>query len=65
MCAAPRCRPCFLRGDRHAFFERLGVVGANLRTDAVFQRRDDLAARRVVLGVGAEHEGNIERRRTG
>ena len=34
---------------------------ANLGADAVFERRDDLAARRVVLGIRAEDEGDIER----
>ena len=34
---------------------------ADLRADAVLQRRDDLAARRVVLGVGAEHQQHVER----
>ncbi len=34
---------------------------ANLRADAVFQRSDNLAARRVVLGIRAEDQRNIER----
>src|SRR5215472_6457777 len=33
----------------------------NLRTDAVFQRCDDLAARGVVLGIRAEDERNVQR----
>ena len=36
-------------------------MGANLRADAVFERRDDFAARRVVLGVGAEDQRHVER----
>ena len=31
------------------------------RADAVFERGDDLAARRVVLGIGGEDDGDIER----
>ena len=58
-------RPGFLRGDGDAFFERLRIVGANLRADAVFERSDDLAARRVVLGIGAEDQGDIEREADG
>ncbi len=38
-----------------------GVVGADLRADAVLERRDDLAARRVVLRIGAEDQHDIER----
>ena len=63
--AAARSRPGFLRGDGDAFFERLGIVGANLGADAVLERRDDLAARGVVLGVGAEDEGDVEREADG
>ena len=36
-------------------------MGANLRSDPVLERRDDLAARRVVLGVRAEHHHHVER----
>ena len=35
-------------------------MGADLRTDAVFQRRDDLAASRVVFRVRAEDQGHIQ-----
>ena len=58
-------RPGFLGRDGHAFFDRGRIVGANFRSDAVFQRRDDLAARRVVLRVGAEHQRNVERQADG
>ena len=34
---------------------------AHLRPDAILQRRDDLAARRVILGIGAEYQGQVER----
>ena len=36
-------------------------MGTDLRAHAVLQRRDDLAARGVILRVGAEDEGDIER----
>ena len=52
--------PGLLRGDGDAFFERFRIVRANLGADAVFERRDDFAARRVVLGIGAEDQGDIE-----
>ena len=54
-------RPRFLAGDRNAFLDGRRIVRANLRADAVFQRSHDLAARGVVLGVGAEHQHHIER----
>ena len=38
-----------------------GIVRADLRADAVLERRDDLAARRVVLRVGAEDHHDVER----
>ena len=44
-----------------AFFQRRGIMRADLRADAVLQRRDDLAARRVVLRIGAEHQRHVER----
>ncbi len=53
--------PGFLRGDRDAFFHRRRIVGANLRPDTVLQRRNDLAARGVVLRVRTEHNRDIER----
>ena len=53
--------PGFLRGDGDAFFHGCRIVRANLGTDAVFERRDDFAASRVILGIRAEHERQIER----
>ena len=46
-------QPGFLRGDGDSLFDGGGIVGANLAADAVFERRDDFAARGVVLGIGA------------
>ena len=40
---------------------RRRIVGADLGADPVLERRDDLAARRVVLGVGAEDHHHVER----
>ena len=34
---------------------------AHLRADAVLEWRYDLAARRVILRIGAEYEGDVER----
>src|SRR6266852_2455388 len=53
--------PRFLRGDGNSFFDGRRIMRADFRSDAVFERRDDLAARRVVLGVGAEDDGDVER----
>ncbi len=59
--AVSALRPRLLRGNRDALFQRLRIMRANLRADAVLQRRDDLAARRVVLRIGAEHQRHIQR----
>ena len=53
--------PRLLRGDRHRVAAAGGVVRANLGADAVLQRRDDLAARRVVLRVRRERHHHVER----
>ncbi len=52
--------PGFLARDRRAQFHRVGVVGDDLRSDAVLERRDDLAAGRVVLGVGREDQCHVQ-----
>ena len=52
--------PGFLLGDADGFVEGLGVVGADLAADAVFEGRDDFAAGGVVLGVGGEDDGDVE-----
>src|ERR1019366_1493932 len=54
-------RPRFLRGDGNAFFDGRRIVRADLRADAVLQRRNDFAARGVILRVGAEDQGHVER----
>src|SRR5438094_1472848 len=52
---------CLLRSNRNAFVERSRIVRANFRTNAVFQRRNDLPTRGVVLRIGAEYKGNVKR----
>ena len=54
-------QPRFLFGDGDALFQDGGIVRADLAADAILQRRDDLAARRVVFGIGREDEQQIER----
>ena len=53
--------PGFLCSDGHAFIDGRRIMSANFRADAVFQRSDDLAAGRVVLGIGGEHQSDIQR----
>ena len=48
-------------GDVQALLERRRIVRADLAADAVLERRDDLAARGVVLRVGGEHQHQVER----
>ena len=40
---------------------RQRIVRANLAADAILERRDDLAARRVILRIRGEHQHHIER----
>ena len=58
--AAAAIDPRFLAGDLHRHLPVGRVVGPNLGADAILQRRDDLAARRVVLGVGRERHQDVE-----
>src|SRR5580704_505815 len=57
--------PGFLRGDGDAFIDRCRVVGANFRADAVFERGDDFSSSRVVFGICAEDDSNVERKTDG
>ena len=57
--------PGLLRRNGNSFFHRGRIVGTNLRADAVLQRRNDLAARRVIFRIRAEHQGNIQRQADG
>ena len=50
-----------LADDRHLVLERPRVVGPDLRAEAILERRDDPAARRVVLGVGRGDHVEVER----
>ena len=54
-------RPGFLFRDADTFFQRAGIVRANLCADAVFQRGDDFSSRGVILGIGGEDEEHVER----
>ncbi len=58
--AARPLRPGFLRRDGHAVVARAGIVGPDFRPDAILERCDDLAARRVVLGVRGEHQHDVQ-----
>ena len=49
-----------LADDRDLLLDRLRVVGADLRAEAVLQRRDDAAAVGVVLGVGGGDDEHVE-----
>ncbi len=57
--------PRFLARDLHAELDGARIVGQDLGADAVLERRDDLAARGVVLGVGGEAHEDIERQPDG
>ena len=59
--AAVALEPGLLRRDLRRGLHVLGVVREDLRGDAVLQRRDDVAAVGVVLGVGREDEQDVER----
>ena len=53
--------PGLLRRDLRRGLHVVGVVREDLRGDAVLQRRDDVAAVRVVLGVRREDQQDVER----
>ena len=53
--------PRLLPGDGDAVLDRERVVGPDLAADAVLERGDDLASRRVVFRVGREDEHHVER----
>ena len=54
-------RPRLLLDDRHLELGLERVVRADLRAEAVLERRDDAAAVRVVLGVRRRDEQHVER----
>ena len=54
-------RPRLLVDDRHLELGLERVVRADLRAEAVLERRDDAAAVRVVLGVRRRDEHDVER----
>src|ERR1035438_6287323 len=57
--------PGFLLRDGDALLQHGGIVGADLAADAVLERGDDLAARRVVFGIGGKDEQQVERQADG
>src|SRR5205085_11702594 len=58
-------RPGFLFSNLDSFFDGCRIVRDDLGADAIFERRDDLAARRVIFGVGRKDEQHIERQAYG
>ncbi len=52
--------PRLLRRDGDAFLDGRRIMRTNLRADAVLQRRNDFAARRVVLWIGGENQRDIQ-----
>ncbi len=56
-----RC-PSFLRRDVDALRNRKRIVRSNLASDSIFQRRDDLAARRIVFRVRRKDQHHIKRK---
>ena len=52
--------PGLLGGDGQALFDIFRIVRANLRADAILERRNDFAARRVILRIGGEDERDVE-----
>src|SRR5690606_25963618 len=53
--------PRLLIGDLDRMVEVPRVVREDLAVDAIFERRDDIAAIRVVLRIGGEREQHVER----
>src|SRR5262249_2865251 len=52
--------PGLLLSDGDTLIERGGIVSADFAADAVFQRRDDLAAGSIVFGVCGEDQREIK-----
>src|SRR5262249_46609404 len=54
-------RPRLLLSDLDPFLDRGRIMRLNLGADAVFERRDDLASRRVIFGIGREDQQHVQR----
>src|SRR5690242_17344997 len=52
--------PSLLLCDSNAFIKCSSVVRANLRANAVFERRDNLSAGRIVFWICTKHKGHIQ-----
>src|SRR5580658_520163 len=52
--------PRLLRGDGHALGDRRGIMRANFRAYAVFERRDNFSARSVIFRIGGEDQQHVE-----
>src|SRR5262249_36599957 len=57
--------PRLLFGNRDSLIDGRRIMRADLAADAVLQWRDDLAARRIILGIRREHQREIERQTDG
>ncbi len=57
----PRSHQDSCVGDGHGLFDGRRVMGADFAADAILERSHDLAARGVVLRIGAEDQGHVQR----
>ena len=57
--------PCFLRRDGNPFFNRRGIVSANLGTNAILEWRNNFSAGSVVLRIRAEYHRHVKRQPNG
>ena len=57
--------PGFLARDLLGRFDLVRIMRHDLTVDAVFQRRDDIAAIRVVFGIGRKNHKQIQRQTDG
>src|SRR5689334_25155147 len=58
-------RPGLLRRNGDALIDGYGIMSANLRSNAVFQRSDDFSSGGVVFRVRAEHQRHVKRKTNG
>ena len=53
--------PGFAPRDVNAVFQSRGIVRADFAANAVFERRDDFAARGIIFRVGRKNQQQVER----